>query len=175
MWRLRGQGRQRGTPIRDRGCYQGDLGVKVKAGDNRSISRIAMKFAKSRSETLALGCAILALLPLSFAQTATFAQPARLSVRPSMEARSAFASRLENQLRQRGFDAKVQLDGDERDRLNIEWPGVSRSALYEFVNSPAVHRTMQPIGFRTIQITSGRQQWDYDVLRESMVWNPSRF
>ena len=132
-----------------------------------------MKLVKSYSKALLLGCAMLALL--FFGQTVASAQHARPSLEPSMEARSAFASSLENQLHQRGIDAKVQLDGDRRDTLNIDWPGVSRSTLYGFVNAPTVRETMQPIGFRMIQITSGHQQWDYDVLRESMVWNPPRF
>ena len=91
-----------------------------------------------------------------------------------MEARSVFATGIEQQLRQAGIDARVQLDGDQRDVLRVEWQGAGRRDIYAFVNSAAVRRGAQPIGFRSIVFTSGAQRWDYDLARESMVWSPSQ-
>jgi len=95
-------------------------------------------------------------------------------VKPTMEARSAFATGIEQQLRQAGIDARVQLDGDQRDVLRVEWQGAGRRDIYAFVNSAAVRSGAQPIGFRSVAITSGSQRWDYDLARESMVWSPSQ-
>ena len=104
----------------------------------------------------------------SRASTATLA-------RPTMEARSAFATGIEHQLRQAGVDARVQLDGDQRDVLRIEWQAAGRRDIYAFVNSSAVPSGAQLIGFRSMVFTSGAQRWDYDLARESMVWSPSQF
>jgi hypothetical protein len=95
-------------------------------------------------------------------------------VKPTVEARSAFATGIEQRLRQAGIDARVQLDGDQRDVLHVEWQGAGRRDIYALVNSAAVRSGAQPIGFRSIVFTSGAQRWDYDLARESMVWNPSQ-
>lgn len=91
----------------------------------------------------------------------------------SMETRSNFATTLENQLRQRGADARIQLDGDRRDVLRVEWQGVRRSDIYAFVNSVSVQEAKQ-LGFSTIVFTNGNLRWDYDLARESMVWSPAQ-
>ena len=94
--------------------------------------------------------------------------------KPTMEARSAFATSIEHQLRQAGRDARVQLEGDQRDVLHIEWRGAGRRDVFGFINSAVVRNGAQPIGFRSIVFTSGAQRWDYDLARESMVWSPSQ-
>jgi hypothetical protein len=96
------------------------------------------------------------------------------SAKPTMEARSAFATGIEHQLRQAGIDARVQLDGDQRDVLHIDWQGAGRRDIYGFINSAAVRTGAQPIGFRSMVFTSAAQRWDYDLARESMVWSPSQ-
>jgi hypothetical protein len=91
----------------------------------------------------------------------------------STDTRSAFATGMENQLRQRGIDARVQLAGDTRDVLHVEWTNVHRSDIFSFVNSTVVESARQ-MGFATVVFTDGHQQWDYDVARESMVWSPAK-
>jgi len=147
-----------------------------KTWHNRAIHSIAMKLTKSNASIFSLAASTFAaLLLLSSMQPAALGQQSRRAVaQPPMEARSAYATTVESQMRQSGIDARVQLDGDQRDTLNIQWTGVSRSAIYNFVSAATVHNVMQPLGFRSIVISSGQQQWSYDLARESMVWN-SRF
>jgi hypothetical protein len=89
----------------------------------------------------------------------------------SMEDRSAFATQLETQLRSSGNDVQLRLAGDSRDQLLVESPTMSRNSVYAFVNSDAVHTQASRLGFRTVTLTNGSQSWDYDVNRESLVWN----
>jgi hypothetical protein len=91
-----------------------------------------------------------------------------------METRSDFATSLESQLRSRGIDAHVQLDGDSRDVLRIEWPSIHRSDVRSFVMSASAQRARQ-MGFSSVVFTNGKQRWDYDLARESMVWSPELF
>ena len=137
-----------------------------------------MKLIKSNLRTSAGSCLALAnlLLIASLGQPALAQSQAAVTVqaKTTMETRSAFATRIETELRQRGIDARVQLDGDQRDVLRIEWQGVSRRDIYGFVNSSTVRNTAQPIGFRSVVFANGAQRWDYDLARESMVWNPSQ-
>lgn len=88
-----------------------------------------------------------------------------------MQTRSDFAARIENQLRQGGMDARVQLDGDSRDSLRIEGQQLGRRDVYSFVNSLSVRQAKQ-IGFSAIVFSNGKQQWNYDLARESMIWSP---
>ena len=89
----------------------------------------------------------------------------------SMEDRSTFATRLETQLRSAGNDVRLQLVGDQRDQLLVEAPTMSGRSVYAFVNSDAVHSQASGLGFRTVILTNGAQSWDYDLNRESLVWN----
>ena len=89
----------------------------------------------------------------------------------SMEDRSTFATRLETQLRSAGNDVHLQLVGDQRDQLLVEAPTMSGRSVYAFVNSDAVHSQASGLGFRTVILTNGAQSWDYDLNRESLVWN----
>jgi len=89
----------------------------------------------------------------------------------SMEDRSTFATRLETQLRSAGNDVRLQLVGDQRDQLLVEAPTMSGRSVYTFVNSDAVHSQASGLGFRTVILTNGAQSWDYDLNRESLVWN----
>jgi len=90
-----------------------------------------------------------------------------------MQTRSDFASRIENQLRQDGVDARVQLDGDSRDLLRVEWQQLGRRDVYSFVNSISAQQARQ-IGFSVIVFSNGKQQWNYDLARESMIWSPAQ-
>ena len=138
-----------------------------------------MKLIKSNFGTLT-GCFLalaVAFLTASLGQSTALAQaPAAMtpSVSPTMETRSAFATGFENQLRRRGIDAHVQLEGDQRDVLRVEWQTISRHDIYGFVNSALVSNAAPMIGFKSIVFSNGEQQWDYDLARESMVWNPSQ-
>ena len=85
-----------------------------------------------------------------------------------METRSAFATSFETQLRQKGADARVQLDGDRREVLHIEWQNLHRSDIYGLVTSAAAEDAMR-MGFTSFVFSSGNQRWDYDLTRESMV------
>jgi len=105
-------------------------------------------------------------LSLAHAQSST-AMPIR-----SMEARSAFATGIENQLRQAGKDARVQLDGDQRDVLRIDWQRLNRRDLNAFFNSEIVQSQAEQVGLRTVVVSSGTQRWDYDLTRQSLVWSP---
>ena len=89
----------------------------------------------------------------------------------SMEDRSAFATQLETQLRSAGNDVQLRLAGDQRDQLLVDSPTMSRNSVYVFVNSDTVHTQASSLGFRTVTLTNGSQSWDYDVKRESLVWN----
>jgi hypothetical protein len=91
-----------------------------------------------------------------------------------MEACSAFATGIENQLRQAGMDARVQLDGDQRDVVRIDWQKASRRDLNAFFTSATTNHQAERAGLRTIVVTSGAQRWDYDVARQSLVWSPAQ-
>jgi hypothetical protein len=139
-----------------------------------------MKLIKSNFGTLA-GC-LLAVVAMFFtASLGTSAAAAQApaagtrQVGPTMETRSAFATRFENQLRRRGIDAHVQLAGDERDVLRVEWQTIRRNDIFAFVNSSLVRSAAPSIGFKSIVFSNGEQQWDYDMARESMVLHPVQF
>lgn len=120
-----------------------------------------------------MGCGlalVLAYAAVVLVQPAAHAQSQ--PVQASMDARSSFATSLEGQLRQRGIDARVQLEGDQRDVLRVQWQSVSRQNIYSFVNSAAAANAASR-GFRTVSFTNGEQRWDYDLARESMVWSSS--
>jgi hypothetical protein len=129
-----------------------------------------MKMTKSNLATLG-GCLVLASLAfVSVAQSQNYSSLINAAV--SMDSRSAFAIGIENQLRQRGVDARVQLDGDARDVLHVEWTTVRRGDIFYFVNS-SVSDNAKQMGFKTVVFTDGQQRWDYDVAGESMVWSPA--
>jgi hypothetical protein len=134
----------------------------------------AMKTTQSHFGTLA-SCGLALAIAWSIAsvgQPSALAQSHRLQ--PSMEARSAFATSIETQMRQGGIDAQVQLEGDQRDQLRVQWNGVNSRNIYAFVTSNSVRNTVGVIGFKTIVFTHGTQRWEYDVARESMVWSSSQ-
>jgi hypothetical protein len=131
-----------------------------------------MKMTKSNFATLGGGLILASLAFVSVAQSQNYGAR-HGSVVASMDSRSAFATGMENQLRQRGIDARVQLAGDARDVLHVEWTSVRRNDIFSFVNSTVVDNAKQ-IGFATVVFTDGRQRWDYNVARESMVWSPAQ-
>lgn len=120
-----------------------------------------------------LALSALALAPIAQSQSNVSPQAQRPVAISSMEARSSFATTIENQLRQRGMDARVQLDGDGRDVLRIDWQGARRSDIYQFVNSSATQAARQ-MGFSSVVFTDGNLRWDYNLARESMVWSPAQ-
>jgi hypothetical protein len=134
-----------------------------------------MKMIKSNLGTMVGGCLALALFVAPVAQSQSNATPQALhgSAVSSMETRSHFATSVENQLRQRGFDAHVKLEGDRRDVLRVDWQGIRRSDIHSFVTSVTVQYARQ-MGFSAIVFTNGTRQWDYDLARESMVWSPAQ-
>jgi hypothetical protein len=128
-----------------------------------------MKLSKNNLATLG-GCLLLATLALvSVAQSQSHAW-LMSSAMASMDSRSAYATDIENQLRQRGVDARVQLAGDARDVLQVEWTSARHTDIYSFVNSSVTDNARQ-MGFGSIEILDGLQRWDYDLTRESMVWS----
>jgi len=120
---------------------------------------------------LTISIATSSLVPVSSARAQSAVAPFPIR---SMEARSAFATGIENQLRRAGKDARVQLDGEQREILWIEWQKVSRRDLNTFFNSAIVDSQAELVGLRTIVVTSGAQRWDYDIARQSLVWSPSQ-
>ncbi len=136
-----------------------------------------MTMTKSSFRTLMGSClalSTLAFTPIAQSQKTASPQVQRPGAVASMETRSDFATSLENQLRQRGADARVQLDGDRRDVLRVDWHGVRRSDIYAFVNSLSAQEAKH-LGFSTTVFTNGNLRWDYDLARESMVWSPAQF
>jgi hypothetical protein len=134
-----------------------------------SFSHFRAKAASSLG--LAICLTITALVPASLVHAQSAVAPLRTR---SMEARSAFATAIENQLRQAGKDTRVQLDGDQRDVLRIDWQKVSRRDLHAFFNSATANDQAELLGLRTIVVSSGAQRWDYNVARQSLVWSPSQ-
>jgi hypothetical protein len=134
-----------------------------------------MKMIKPNLGTLMGGGLTLALFvaPLAQSQSNPTPQAMHRSAVASMETRSHFATSVENQLRQRGFDAHVQLGGDRRDVLRVDWQGIRRRDIHSLVTSITVQDARQ-MGFTAIVFTNGTQQWDYDLARESMVWSPAQ-
>jgi hypothetical protein len=132
---------------------------------------------KFKFATLLGSSAMLALVTLGSAaqsrNTATTSTQPRV-VAVSLETRSDYATSLESQLRSGGVDARVQLDGDSRDVLRIEWPSIHRSDVRSFVMSARAQHARQ-MGFGSVVFTNGKQRWDYDLARESMVWSPELF
>jgi hypothetical protein len=131
-----------------------------------------MKTIKASFGTLAACLLAVAavFVGVSLGPSSVMAQ-APAAVVPTMETRSAFATAFENQLRHRGVDAYVQLDGDERDVLRVEWQSISRHDIYGFVNSGLMRNTAPAMGFKTVVFTNGEQRWEYDLARESMVFS----
>ena len=133
-----------------------------------------MKMTTLNFGTLLGGC--LALTALSFApiaQSQSSAPSTHRSAVASMQTRSDFATRIENQLRQRGMDARVQLDGDARDLLRIESQQFGRRDVYSFVDSTSARQARQ-IGFSAIIFANGQHRWHYDLAREAMIWSPAQ-
>lgn len=131
-----------------------------------------MKLSTPNLATLG-GCFLLATLALvSVAQSQSRSWLMSSAV-ASMDSRSAYATDIENQLRGRGIDARVQLAGDSRDVLQVEWTNVRQSDIYSFVNSNIADNAKE-MGFLSIEIIDGLQRWDYDLARESMVWTPAQ-
>ena len=85
------------------------------------------------------------------------------------------------------MDARVKLEGEDKNMLRIEWRGMSPSVVYNLVNSPVLREDAKPVGFKAIVFTDGggqrecgsltkaqcEEKWDYDLERESMIWTPS--
>ena len=111
--------------------------------------------------------------PIAQSQNKATPQAQRPGAVATMETRSGFATSIENQLRQGGADARVQLDGDRRDVLRVEWQGARRSDIYQFVNSSAAQAARQ-MGFSSFVFTTGNLRWDYKLATESMVWSPAQ-
>ena len=133
-------------------------------------TRSDLRITAGRSLAVATVLTIASLVPSPLEQS----QVAKASaVAPTMETRSTFATGVENQLRRAGIDVRVQLDGDQRDVLRIEWQGISRHDLYRFVTSSPLHGEAQADGFRSVVFSNGAQQWDYNLATESMVWSSS--
>lgn len=131
-----------------------------------------MKLSTANLATLG-GCCLLATLALvSVAQSQSHSW-LMSSALASMDSRSAYATDMENQLRGRGVDARVQLAGDARDVLQVEWTSVRQSDIYSFVYSNVADHAKK-MGFSSIEITDGLQRWDYDLARESMVWTTTQ-
>ena len=131
-----------------------------------------MKLSTANLTTLG-GCLLLATLALvSAAQSQSHAW-LMSSADASMDSRSVYATDVENQLRGRGIDARVQLAGDSRDVLQVEWASVHQSAIYSFVNSNVADNA-KTMGFSSIEIIDGLQRWDDDLTRESMVWTTTQ-
>jgi hypothetical protein len=133
-----------------------------------------MKMTTSNFAILLGGC--LALTASSFApiaQSQSSAPSVYRSAEASMLTRSDFATAIENQLRQRGTDARVQLDGDARDLLRIESQQFGRKDVHSFVDSTSAQQARQ-IGFSAIIFSNNKQRWDYDLARESMIWSPAQ-
>lgn len=130
-----------------------------------------MKMMKTNFRTLVgsgLALCAFAFAPIARSQSSASTPSQRPAAVSSMESRSGFATNLESQLRQQGADARVQLDGDHRDDLQIEWQGVGRNDIYKIVNSSAAHDARR-MGFSSFTFSNGQQRWDYDLSRESMV------
>lgn len=132
-----------------------------------------MKITPRSLANLMGSCLVLASLSMSTLAQSQRQAPASRPNDASMETRSAFATAIEHQLRQRGFDARVQLQGDRRDVLHIQWQGVRRSDIYNFVTS-SIMRDARQVGFTQIVFINGQQQWEYDLARESMIWSPAQ-
>lgn len=105
----------------------------------------------------------------------------------SLEARSSFARRLENQLEQQGISAHVTLEGEDGRQLRIEWHSITRHDIYDLLTSPAIRREARPLGLKTIVFADGggsrqcgrlsqaecEERWEWDFDGESMIWHPS--
>jgi hypothetical protein len=92
--------------------------------------------------------------------------------KPSMEARSAFATRIESELRAQGSDQRLQLAGDQRDVLEVKSPTMSPREVYAFVNSQVTKTGIKGLGFRMLAFSNGQRRWVYNLERESMVLTP---
>jgi hypothetical protein len=113
-----------------------------------------------------LALVVLSLTPALHSQTARRSRPSA-----SPDVRSAFATTMERQMRAQGTDVRVQLAGDSRDTLQVEWPAVRRSDIYGFVTSPAVQQALR-MGFSTVVVTNGSRRWEYNLTQESMISSP---
>jgi hypothetical protein len=110
-----------------------------------------------------LALVVFSLTPALHSQTA---RRSRLYASP--DARSAFATTMERQMRVQGTDVRVQLAGDSLDTLQVEWPAVHPRDIYGFVTSPAAQQALR-MGFSTVVFTSGSRRWEYNLTRESMI------
>jgi hypothetical protein len=93
-----------------------------------------------------------------------------------LQARQAFAQNVQHQLSQKGFAAQVVLQGANESTLRVQAPGLTPGAIYSVVSSPELDRSARRSGLKTIVFAKeSRGRWDYDVERESMLWQPTLF
>ena len=139
-----------------------------------------------KKSRLCLGIASLGLLVTAGVMVKTFhakgfdapakVQAATIPSTSAVKARADFASNVQRQLSERGIDARVSLEGTDRDLLRIEWRELNRPFIYGFVTSPSLASDARPAGLKSVIFVnrggSGHERFDYDVQRESMIWTP---
>lgn len=107
-------------------------------------------------------------------QFSTIGTPAALG--SGLDARRSFARDFQHELANKGFAARVVLQGLEQNALRIEASGLTPESIYSLVTSPEIEQSARSIGFKTIVFAKRtRGRWDYDVQRESMLWQPALF
>jgi hypothetical protein len=140
-----------------------------------------------KSTKISLGLVALCLLPTAGVivktlhtnglHTPATVHAATIPSSTAVEARADFARNVQHQLTRRGIDARVSLEGTDRDLLRIEWRELNRPFIYDFVTSPSLRSDARPAGLKSVIFAnggaSGDERFDYDVQRESMIWSPS--
>lgn len=125
----------------------------------------------SQKHWIAVVALVMAAAVCSSAQSAP---PAALG--SGLDARRSFARDFQHELANKGFAARVVLQGLEQNALRIEASGLTPESIYSLVTSPEIEQSARSIGFKTIVFAKRtRGRWDYDVQRESMLWQPALF
>jgi hypothetical protein len=99
----------------------------------------------------------------------------------SPTARATFARQFESELLAMGIPARVTLAGKDNAVLRVQSSRLTPQRVFKVVSSQAVSEHAKQAGFKEIVFSSGpakscrgcRQEWDYNIERESMTWLPS--
>lgn len=90
------------------------------------------------------------------------------------QARVAFAKNFQQDLASNGTPVQVTLSGNDKSTMRLDWRGLTSQSVYQMVTSAALSEQAKATGLKTIIFSKGtRGRWDYDVQRESMVWQPT--
>jgi hypothetical protein len=78
--------------------------------------------------------------------------------------REQYATTVENQMLEQGYDMTVRATGARKSVLRFQWVKMSRPVIYGFINNKEVVNTLKAMGFKILIFTDGFDStWQYEV------------